>query len=88
MTRLGTDYRIDSGLIAAAILEWFLAILSFAICVKALCGRRLCLPDSGGKPPLELTDWNQSKQTVTYGYFFAFHEAEKKLYGFTIALTL
>uniref|UniRef100_A0A1I7XEX9 Transmembrane protein n=1 Tax=Heterorhabditis bacteriophora TaxID=37862 RepID=A0A1I7XEX9_HETBA len=37
MTRLGTDYRIDAGLIAAAILELLLSIATTIISAKTIC---------------------------------------------------
>ena len=37
MTRLGTDYRLDAGLIACAILEFFLAIVTLIIAAKTIC---------------------------------------------------
>ncbi|CAD6190500.1 unnamed protein product [Caenorhabditis auriculariae] len=36
MTRLGTDYRLDAGIIAAAILEFFLAIATTVIASRTL----------------------------------------------------
>lgn len=38
MTRLGTDYRIDSGLIALAIIEFFLSIFTAILCFKQIFG--------------------------------------------------
>lgn len=37
MTRLGTDYRLDAGLIAAAILELLLALATTIISSRTIC---------------------------------------------------
>lgn len=46
MTRLGTDYRLDAGLITAAIIELGLAIASTVICTKTICGSGKVRADS------------------------------------------
>lgn len=38
MTRLGTDYRIDAGLIALAIIELFLSVYTAFLCFKQIFG--------------------------------------------------
>ena len=41
MVRLGTDYRIDAGLIAAACAEFFLALFTALLCFRGVsesCG--------------------------------------------------
>jgi len=40
MTRLGTDYRLDAGMIAGACLEILLAILTVALCIRGICNVR------------------------------------------------
>jgi hypothetical protein len=37
MTRLGTDYRLDAGIIAAAILELFLSVVTAVMCFRGIC---------------------------------------------------
>ncbi|KHN72172.1 hypothetical protein Tcan_09392 [Toxocara canis] len=37
MTRLGTEYRLDAGIIAATILEMILAIISTSLCCRDIC---------------------------------------------------
>lgn len=37
MTRLGTEYRLDAGIIAAAILEMILSLLSASFCCREIC---------------------------------------------------
>lgn len=38
MTRLGTDYRLDAGLIALSICELIIAVISATVSSKTLCG--------------------------------------------------
>lgn len=40
MTRLGTEYRLDAGIIAATILEMFLAITSTVFCCREICATK------------------------------------------------
>uniref|UniRef100_A0A914USB4 Uncharacterized protein n=1 Tax=Plectus sambesii TaxID=2011161 RepID=A0A914USB4_9BILA len=37
MTRLGTDYRLDAGIIAAALIEFFLSWVTAALCFRGVC---------------------------------------------------
>lgn len=38
MSRLGTDYRLDAGLISLAILEFFLSLTTTGLCVRQIFG--------------------------------------------------
>uniref|UniRef100_A0A0M3HY69 Uncharacterized protein n=1 Tax=Ascaris lumbricoides TaxID=6252 RepID=A0A0M3HY69_ASCLU len=44
MTRLGTEYRLDAGIIAATILEMILAVVSTSLCCRDICS--LCRTSS------------------------------------------
>ncbi|VDK34347.1 unnamed protein product [Gongylonema pulchrum] len=37
MTRLGTEYRLDAGIIAAAILQLILSVFSASLCCRDIC---------------------------------------------------
>ncbi|PAV57228.1 hypothetical protein WR25_11469 [Diploscapter pachys] len=51
MTRLGTDYRLDAGLIALSICELIIAIISATVSSKTLCG-------TPKTPPMEMAPLN------------------------------
>lgn len=56
MTRLGTEFRLDAGIIAAAILELFLSLLSAALCCREICADcRRPLIRAGDSQQLDMT---------------------------------
>nr|pir hypothetical protein M60.6 - Caenorhabditis elegans [Caenorhabditis elegans] len=68
MTRLGTDYRLDAGLIAAAILEFLLSIATCVVASRTLFSPLKELGDQSatGDLTVEMQPLNQSEENNTY----------------------
>ncbi|CAL2051449.1 unnamed protein product [Caenorhabditis brenneri] len=66
MTRLGTDYRLDAGLIAAAILEFLLSIVTCVVASRTLFSPLKELGDQGTPAELtvEMQPLNQSEENT------------------------
>ncbi|CAI5454780.1 unnamed protein product [Caenorhabditis angaria] len=60
MTRLGTDYRLDAGLISAAILELLLAVVTLFVASRTLCAPLKEISDQAPDMTVELQPLNET----------------------------
>ncbi|KAI6244046.1 hypothetical protein M3Y99_00074000 [Aphelenchoides fujianensis] len=61
MSRLGTDYRLDAGIISLAILELLLSVLTTVLCIKEVFGLSLQDEANTANVPLELAPLQHEK---------------------------
>ncbi|KAI6205505.1 hypothetical protein M3Y94_00799900 [Aphelenchoides besseyi] len=61
MSRLGTDYRLDAGIISLATLELLLSIVTTILCIKQVFGFSMQDESNTANVPLELAPLNHDK---------------------------